>query len=36
MLIIDLDKRTITGIARAGDIKKYGLIEASIKNSEVN
>lgn len=29
MLIIDMDKKVISGSARAGDIKKYGLLEAS-------
>jgi len=30
MLYIDLDKKIVCGIAKAKDIKKYGLIRASL------
>lgn len=29
MLYLDFDNKIISGIARAGDIKKYGLFEAT-------
>ena len=32
MLVIDLDNNKVTGTAKAGDIKKKGLIKASIEN----
>lgn len=34
MLIIDFNKKTISGKAKPKDIRKYGLIEASIKERE--
>jgi hypothetical protein len=32
MIYINLDKKTIMGTGRAGDIKKYGLFEACMKD----
>ena len=29
MLIVDLDKNIVSGTAKAGDIRRHGLIEAS-------
>ena len=34
MLIIDYNKKTLTGSATAGQIKRLGLIQASIENKE--
>lgn len=35
MLIIDLDKRTLGGTAKAGDVKKKGLMKASLADGVV-
>ncbi|KKN76038.1 hypothetical protein LCGC14_0374280 [marine sediment metagenome] len=32
MLEVDLDNKSVVGTAKAGDIKKKGLIKASIEN----
>ena len=34
MLIIDYNNKTLTGSATAGQIKRLGLIQASIENKE--
>jgi hypothetical protein len=34
VLIIDLDTKSVKGNCKAGEIKKVGLIEASIENKE--
>ena len=34
MLLIDLNKRMVAGSCRAGDVKKFGLLEASIKHTK--